>query len=127
MNYAICLNNKKARLAYLKFIENSEIDNNNLKSILYHNMASTYYTIDKSYLALYYINKSISANNKNPISPIMLYQKSIILYDLKMPYDKYVRMTLETSKKISEDLHKVLFNKYKAKARDDKNFVIAFT
>ena len=126
MNYAICLNNKKVRLTYLKFIENSEIDNNNLKSILYHNMASTYYTTDKSYLALYYINKSIAANNKNPISPIMLYQKSIILYDLKMPYDKYVRMTLETSKKISPNLYQILLNKYKAKAHDDKNFIISY-
>ena len=126
MNYAICHNKKKVRLAYLKFIENSEIDNNNLKSILYHNMASTYYTTDKSYLAPYYINKSIAANNKNPISPIMLYQKSIILYDLKMPYDKYVRMTLETSKKISPNLYQIILNKYKAKAHDDKEFIISY-
>lgn len=50
----------------------------------------------------------------------MLYQKSIILYDLKMPYDKYVRMTLETSKKISSNLYQIILNKYKAKAHDDK-------
>lgn len=127
MNYALCLDSKDDRITFLKFIENAKIDNDNLKSILYHNMASTYYTLDKSYLALYYINKSLRANNKNPISPIMLYQKSIILYDLKMPYDKYVRMTLETSKKISSNLYQILLNKYKAKAHDDKNFVIAFT
>lgn len=89
-------------------------------------MASSYYTTDKSYLALYYINKSIAANNKNPISPIMLYQKSIILYDLKMPHDKYVRMTLETSKKISPDLYQIILNKYKAKAHDDKEFIISY-
>lgn len=127
MNYALCLDSKDDRITFLKFIENAKIDNDNLKSILYHNMASTYYTLDKSYLALYYINKSLRANNKNPISPIMLYQKSIILYDLKMPYDKYVRITLETSKKISSNLYQIILKKYKAKAHDDKNFVIAFT
>lgn len=127
MNYSIYIKNHEERLRYLKFIENSRVSNDNLNSILYHNMANTYYSLNKSYLALYYINKSIKTNNKNPLSPIMLYQKSIILYDLNMDYKKYVSLTLETSKKISEDLHKVLFYKYKAKARDDKNFVIAFT
>lgn len=126
MNYALCLNSKYDRLTFLKFIENAKIDNDNLKSILYHNMASTYYTLNKSYLALYYINKSLRANNKNPISPIMLYQKSIILYDLNMPYEKYVRMTLETSKKISDKLYQILLNKYKAKAHDDENFIITY-
>ena len=127
MNYGICLKNKKDRLTLLKFIENSKIENENLKSILYHNISSTYYTLDKSYLALYYINKSIAANNKNPISPIMLYQKSIILYDLNWPYEKYVKLTLETSKKMSDKLYQLILDKYKAKTRDDKNFVIAFT
>ncbi len=126
MNYAICLKNKKDRLTLLKFIENSKIENDNLNSILYHNISNTYYTTDKSYLALYYINKSIAANNRNPISPIMLYQKSIILYDLNKPYDKYVRMTLETSKKSSSNLYQILLNKYKAKAHDDENFVLAY-
>ena len=126
MNYALCLNSKDDRLTFLKFIENAKIDNDNLKSILYHNMASTYYTLNKSYLALYYINKSIATNNKNPISPIMLYQKSIILHDLKMPYEKYVRMTLETSKKISDDLYQILLDKYKDKAHDDKNFMLDY-
>lgn len=126
MNYALCLNSKYDRLTFLKFIENAKIDNDNLKSILYHNMASTYYTLNKSYLSLYYINKAIAANNRNPISPIMLYQKSIILYDLKMPYDKYVRMTLKTSKKISSNLYQILLNKYKARAHDDKEFIISY-
>lgn len=126
MNYALCLNSKDDRLTFLKFIENAKIDNDNLKSILYHNIASTYYTLNKSYLALFYINKAIAANNKNSISPIMLYQKSIILHDLNMPYEKYVRMTLETSKKISPNLHQILLNKYKAKAHDDKNFIITY-
>lgn len=126
MNYALCLDSKDDRLTFLKFIENAKIDNDNLKSILYHNMASTYYTLEKSYLSLYYINKAIAANNRNPIYPIMLYQKSIILYDLKMPYDKYVRMTLETSKKISPNLYQILLNKYKTKAHDDEKFVLAY-
>ena len=126
MNYAICLKNKNERLVLLKFIENSKIDNDNLKSILYHNIASTYYTTDKSYLAFFYINKAISANNKNPISPIMLYQKSIILYDLNFAYEKYVKLALETSKKMSDKLYQLLLDKYKAKAHDDKNFKLTY-
>ncbi|WP_106460899.1 helix-turn-helix domain-containing protein [Anaerococcus sp. Marseille-P3915] len=126
INYAICLSNKDDRLAYLKFIENSKIDNNSLNSILYHNISNTYYTLDKSYLALYYINKSISANNKNPISPIMLYQKSIILYDLNMAYEKYVKLTLETSKKMSDKLYHLILDRYRKKAQNDKNFIITY-
>lgn len=126
MNYAIYIKNKAERLRILKFIENSKVDDDNLNSILYHNISNTYYTTDKSYLALYYINKSIRANNKNPLSPIMVYQKSIILYDLKMPYEKYLRLTLETSKKISSDLYELLLSKYQTKAHDDKNFIISY-
>lgn len=124
INYAICLSNKDDRLAYLKFIENSKIDNNSLNSILYHNISNTYYTLDKSYLALYYINKSISANIQNPISPIMLYQKSIILYDLSLAYKKYVRLTLDTAKKINDQIYNLLYEKYKLKSNDDKNFIM---
>ena len=124
MNYAICLSNKNDRLACLKFIKKAKLDNDNLNSILYHNISNTYYSMDKSYLALYYINKSIRTNNKNPISPIMLYQKSIILYDLKMPYEKYVRLTLDTAKKINEQVYNLLLEKYKLKANDDKNFIM---
>ena len=126
MNYAIYIKDKAERLKILKFIENSRVDDDNLNSILYHNISNTYYTTDKSYLALYYINKSIATNNKNPISPIMVYQKSIILYDLNFPYEKYVKMTLETSKKINSNLYEILLNKYKAKAYDDKNFIISY-
>lgn len=126
MNYAIYIKNKAEMLRILKFIENSRIDDDNLNSILYHNISNTYYRIDKSYLALYYINKSLRANNKNPISPIMVYQKSIILYDLNLPYEKYVKLALETSKKINSNLYEMLLNKYKAKAYDDKNFIISY-
>lgn len=126
MNYAIYIKNKAEMLRILKFIENSRTDDDNLNSILYHNISNTYYRIDKSYLALYYINKSLRANNKNPISPIMVYQKSIILYDLNLPYEKYVKLALETSKKINSNLYEMLLNKYKAKAYDDKNFIISY-
>lgn len=126
MNYAIYIKDKAERLKILKFIENSRVDDDNLNSILYHNISNTYYRIDKSYLALYYINKSLRANNKNPISPIMVYQKSIILYDLNLPYEKYVKLALETSKKINSNLYEMLLNNYKAKAYDDKNFIISY-
>ena len=56
MNYAFYINNLNERLKYFKFIEKSRVDNDNLNSILYHNMAVTYYIMYKSYHALYYIN-----------------------------------------------------------------------
>ena len=126
MNYAIYIKNKAERLSVFKFIENSRVASDNLNSILYHNMANTYYSSNKSYLALYYINKSIRTNNKNPISPIMLYQKSIILYDLSFDYKKYVKLTLERSKNMDENLYHLLLGKYEAKARDDEDFIIAY-
>ena len=126
MNYAIYIINKAEMLRILKFIENSRVASDNLNSILYHNMANTYYRSNKSYLALYYINKSIRTNNKNPLSPIMLYQKSIILYDISFDYKKYVKLTLERSKNIDENLYHLLLGKYEAKARDDEDFIIAY-
>lgn len=127
MNYAIYINNLNERLKYFKFIEKSRVDNDNLNSILFHNMAVTYYILYKSYHALYYINKSICSNKHNPVSPIMLYQKSLILYDLSFDYKKYVRLTLETSKKINENLFAILLKKCTLKAQDDKNFIISYT
>lgn len=127
MNYAFYINNLNERLKYFKFIEKSRVDNDNLNSILYHNMAVTYYIMYKSYHALYYINKSISSNKHNPVSPIMLYQKSLILYDLSLDYKKYVRLTLKTSRQISYKLYYLLLDKYILTAQDDKNFIISYT
>lgn len=124
LSYASHFENPEERLNYLRFIENARIDNDNLNAILYHNMANTYYMLYKSYIALYYINKSISYNRHNPISPVMLYQKSLILYDLSLNYEKYVKLTLEISKKINDNLYNLLLEKYKKKASDDKNFII---
>ena len=127
MNYAFYIKNLNERLKYFKFIEKSRVDNNNLNSILYHNMAVTYYILYKSYHALYYINKSISSNKHNPVSPIMPYQKSLILYDLSLDYKKYVRLTLKTSRQISYKLYYILLEKYILTAQDDKNFIISYT
>lgn len=127
MNYAFCVKNLNERLRFFKFIEQSRVDNDNLNSILYHNMAVTYYILYKSYLALYYINKAISSNKHNPVSPIMLYQKSLILYDLSLDYKKYVRLTLKTSRKSSYKLYYTLLEKYILTAKDDKNFIISYT
>lgn len=124
LSYASHFENQEERLKYLRFIENARIDNDNLNAILYHNMANTYYMLYKSYIALYYINKSISSNRHNPISPVMLYQKSLILYDLSLNYEKYVKLTLEISKKINDNLYNLLLEKYKKKANNDKNFVM---
>lgn len=124
LSYASYFKNPEERLKYHRFIENARIDNDNLNAILYHNMANTYYILYKSYIALYYINKSISSNRLNPISPIMLYQKSLILYDLSLDYKKYVKLTLEISKKTNVNLYNLILEKYKKKANDDNNFII---
>lgn len=124
LNYTSHFENQEERLKYLRFIENARIDNDNLNAILYHNMANTYYILYKSYIALYYINKSISSNRLNPISPIMLYQKSLILYDISLDYKKYVKLTLEISKKTKANLYNLLLEKYEKKASNDKIFII---
>ncbi|WP_296115183.1 helix-turn-helix domain-containing protein [uncultured Anaerococcus sp.] len=124
LNYASYFKNPEERLKYHRFIENARIDNDNLNAILYHNMANTYYILYKSYIALYYINKSISSNRLNPISPIMLYQKSLILYDLSLDYKKYVKLTLKISKKTNANLYNLILEKYKKKANNDNNFII---
>src|SRR5699024_6557217 len=82
MNYAINQDNLEERLRYLIFLDNANIKDDNLNSIIYHNIAVTYYRLYNSELALTYINKALNTNSKNPISPSMLYMKSIILFDL---------------------------------------------
>ena len=115
MNYAYTDKKATERLRIYKFIENSNIDDNDLNSILYHNIANTYYILEESEIALDYINKAINLNSNNPTSAVMLYTKAIILYDLSEPYEKYARTALEVSKKTDEKLYSYILKNLKEK------------
>lgn len=113
MNYALTDKNPTKRLRIYKFIEDSNIDDNDLNSILYHNIANTYYILVESETALDYINKAISLNSNNPTSAVMLYTKALILYDLSCPYEIYAQKALKISKKTDENLYSYILRKSK--------------
>ena len=122
MNYTQVMDSFDDKLKVLMFLENSKINDNNFNSILFHNIAVAYYNLDKSKTALEYINKAIELNSKEKSSPIMLYMKSIILYDLSLDYKEVAQLALEEAKKNDENLHSLILNKYKRKSYYQKNF-----
>lgn len=122
MNYTQVMDSFDDKLKVLMFLENSKINDNNFNSILFHNIAVAYYNLDKSKTALEYINKSIALNSKEKSSPIMLYMKSIILYDLSLDYKEVAQLALEEAKKTDKNLHSLILNKYKRKSYYQKNF-----
>lgn len=113
LNFAYTDNNPRQRLKIYKFIEDSNIDDNDLNSILFHNIANTYYILEESEIALEYINKAINLNFDNPASAVMLYTKSLILYDLSKDYEPYARKALEISKETDQKLYSYILNKCK--------------
>lgn len=113
MNFAYTDKNPTHRLKIYKFIEDSNIDDNDLNSILFHNIANTYYILEESEIALEYINKAINLNSDNPASAVMLYTKSLILYDLSKDYEPYARKALEISKETDQKLYSYILNKCK--------------
>ncbi len=114
MNYAINQDNLEERLRYLIFLDNANIKDDNLNSIIYHNIAVTYYRLYNSELALTYINKALSTNSKNPISPSMLYMQSLILFDLSdNDYLNSVDLALKNAKENDISLYNTILNKYK--------------
>lgn len=122
MNYTQVMDSFDDKLEVLMFLENSKINDNNFNSILFHNIAVAYYNLDKSKTALEYINKAIELNSKEKSSPIMLYMKSIILYDLSLDYKEVAQFALEEAKKTDKNLHSLILNKYKRKSYYQKNF-----
>lgn len=122
MNYTQVMDSFDDKLKVLLFLENSKINDNHFNSILFHNIAVAYYNLDKSKTALEYINKAIELNSKEKSSPIMLYMKSIILYDLSLDYKEVAQLALEEAKKTDENLHSLILNKYKRKSYYQKNF-----
>ena len=115
MNYALTLDNWLDKLVIHKFIEQSNSEDKNLKSILFHNMSNAHYVLKEYYKALDYINKAIDSNLDNPTSAVMLYTKALILYDLSEPYEEYAIKALEISKESDKELHSYILKNSKIK------------
>ena len=124
MNYTQIMDSYNNKLKLLLFLENLNFDDTNLNSILFHNIAVSYYNLDQSKIALEYINKAIDLNSKKRSSPIMLYMKSIILYDLSLEYKEVAQLAIEEAKKTDENLYSLIIEKYKRKSQHQKNFKI---
>lgn len=124
MNYTQIMDSYNNKLKLLLFLENLNFDDTNLNSILFHNIAVSYYNLDQSKIALEYMNKAIDLNSKKRSSPIMLYMKSIILYDLSLEYKEVAQLAIEEAKKTDENLYSLIIEKYKRKSQHQKNFKI---
>lgn len=124
MNYTQIIDSYDDKLKLLLFLENLKLNDTNFNSILFHNIAVSYYNLDESKIALDYINKAIDLNSKKRSSPIMLYMKSIILYDLSLEYKEVSQLAIEEAKKTDENLYSLIMKKYKRKSQYQKNFKI---
>lgn len=122
MNYTQIMDSYDDKLKLLLFLENLKLNDTNFNSILFHNIAVSYYNLDQSKIALDYINKAIDLNSKKRSSPIMLYMKSIILYDLSLEYKEVAQLAIEEAKKTDENLYSLIIEKYKRKSQHQKNF-----
>ena len=122
MNYTQIMDSYNNKLKLLLFLENLNFNDTNFNSILFHNIAVSYYNLDQSKIALEYMNKAIDLNSKKRSSPIMLYMKSIILYDLSLEYKEVAQLAIEEAKKTDENLYSLIMKKYKRKSQYQKNF-----
>ncbi|WP_240308891.1 helix-turn-helix domain-containing protein [Anaerococcus marasmi] len=112
MNYATCLDDIQERLRICKFIEDSEVLDENARAILYHNISNIYYILEDNKKALEYINMALANNSKNPKSAVMLYTKAIILMDDKLPYEDYIKEALDISKRTDPDTYYFILHKF---------------
>lgn len=99
MSYASTLDKPHEKLKIYKFIENSNILDQNINSILYTSISYVYNILENSSKALEYIEKALSYSLDKEPSPVMLYTKALILKDLSLPYDYYIKKSLEIAKK----------------------------
>ncbi|WP_040349589.1 helix-turn-helix domain-containing protein [Anaerococcus tetradius] len=113
MNYATCLDDQQEKLRICKFIEESDVLDNNVRAVLYHNISNIYYILEDNQKALEYINMALAYNSDNPKSAVMLYTKSIILMDDKLPYEDYIKEALDISKKTDPDTYNFILHKFK--------------
>lgn len=112
MNYALCIDSYDEKFRIYKFIENSECVDTNIRAILYHNISNLFYILENNKLALDYIDKAIALNSNNPKSAIMLYTKAIILMELDLPYESYIKEALNISKNSDIDSYNFILQKY---------------
>lgn len=112
MNYAVCLDDFQERLRICRFIEDSEVLDENARAILYHNISNIYYVLEDNKRALEYINMALANNSKNPKSAVMLYTKAIILMDDKLPYEDYIKEALDISKRTDPDTYNFILHKF---------------
>ena len=113
MNYATCLDDQQEKLRICKFIEESDVLDNNVRAVLYHNISNIYYILEDNQKALEYINMALAYNSDNPKSAVMLYTKAIILMDDKLPYEDYIKEALDISKKTDPDTYNFILHKFK--------------
>lgn len=121
MNYAQLLERPRDRLEIYKFIENSNISSNNLKSILYHNISTDYYILDKKDDALKYINKAFSSSSTASTSPVMLFTKALIMEDLGLSYNVYIEKSLELAKSQGEDVYNTILEHWENRFNKNKS------
>lgn len=112
MNYAVCLDDFQERLRICRFIEDSEVLDENARAILYHSISNIYYVLEDNKRALEYINMALANNSKNPKSAVMLYTKAIILMDDKLPYEDYIKEALDISKRTDPDTYNFILHKF---------------
>ncbi|MDD7306675.1 MAG: helix-turn-helix transcriptional regulator [Peptoniphilaceae bacterium] len=110
MNYAFTLNAPEDRLDIYKFIEKSYLPDNNLKELLYNNMAIDYYILDENEKALTYINKAIFETSKHSKSPVVLYTKALIMENLGLSYEEYIERSLFLARLQGEELYNTILN-----------------
>lgn len=120
MNYAQILERPEDRINIYKFIEESNSTDNNINYLVFHNMAIDYYILGVKDKALEYINKSFSSNPKSYTSPVMLYTKALILEDLDLSYEKYIKKSLEIAKNQGEYVYNTILEHWENRFNKNK-------
>ena len=120
INYAQILERPEDRINIYKFIEKSNFTDNNIKCLVFHNMATHYYILGEKDKALEYINKLFSSNPKSYTSPVMLYTKALILEDLDLSYEKYIKKSLEIAKNQEEDVYNTILEHWENRFNKNK-------
>ncbi|MDO5047096.1 MAG: XRE family transcriptional regulator [Anaerococcus sp.] len=111
MNYSLTLDDPKEKLRICKFIESRNLDDENLLAVLYQNISTFYFTLADDTKALFYIDKALCINTKNPPSPIMVYTKAMILEAIGQPFRECLNKALDLARESDPSLYKLLIDK----------------
>lgn len=80
MNYTQIMDSYNNKLKLLLFLENLNFNDDNFNSILFHNIAVSYYNLDQSKIDLKYMNKGIDLNSKKKIiSNYVIYEVNYLI------------------------------------------------